>query len=854
MQCIAQTEIRITETFTNTPAKIVFKTLSEKYNFRINYSESILTDVVINCTLVNEDVYKAFAKMLKDTRLDYTYNADNRVLLIYNRVVNKNQKTTSGSNKEKIRKHTLSGYLEDSLSLEKLIGAGIAVKGTQIGTTTNTYGFYSLTLGEGIYDLVFSYVGFKQISKTIALKKDTFLNIHLSDVMQIDEVTVVANKNQIINSTQMSYNKISIKDIHKIPVVFGEADVIKTMQLLPGIKSGNEGSSGLYVRGGSSEQNLVLLDGTPVYYPYHLFGFFSVFNTDAINNISIIKGGFPAHYGGRLSSVVDIQMKEGNMKEFRGNASIGLIASKISLEGPIVKDKSSFIISARRTYADLFLNLFSKDKSSLYFYDVNLKLNYKFSDNDRLYFSFYHGKDKINKSIPVILPFQLSSLDINWDNTIAAMRWNHLFTSKLFLNTTLTYSRFNYNVVTLNDTSGGKQETDVRHLTSYLNKFHSGIDDYTLKTDFFWIPNKSNYFKFGAEGILHSFVPSENQYNLDASSNPETNDKTYSQKAREIRFYAEDDISIANFLKFNLGVQYSNFFTQDVRYQSFEPRLSATMLTSPVNAFKFSYSKMSQYIHLLSNSSTGIPIDIWVPSSSLVAPEYSNSYAIGFNQVFRNLELSIESYYKDFDQLIEYKDNEIIIGNNKRWDEKVEEGTGFSYGIEFMAEKKTGKTTGWLSYTWSKTNRQFDNLNNGKEFPYKYDRRHDISIVINRELSKRFNCGITWVYGTGYAYNLGVSKYQPVDYDQNSLFNTSGRFIVDNNVRNNFRLPAYHRMDLNINYVKKIRWGEQIISLSIYNVYNKQNPYAFYVDSKNNKVRQISLYPIIPTLSYELKF
>ena len=851
---LAQHEVRINETFINTPANKAFKQLAEKYNIRINYNESTIKGVVINSTIKDADIHTAFTQMLKDTRLNFTFDTENIVILIFVKLSDSKVQPSGNLNKGKTKKYTISGYLEDSVSLEKLIGAGIVVKGTQTGTTTNTYGFYSLSLQEGEYEILFSYVGFQPIIKPISLHKDTFLTINLSDVKQINEVVVIANKNQNINSTQMSVNKILIKDIGKIPVVFGEADVIKTMQLLPGVKSGNEGSSGLYVRGGSSEQNLVLLDGTPVYYPYHLFGFFSVFNNDAINNISIIKGGFPAHYGGRLSSVVDIQMKEGNMKEFKGNINIGLISSKISLEGPIVKDKSSFILSARRTYADLLLNLFSGDKSSLYFYDLNLKLNYKISDNDRIYLSMYHGKDKIDKSLPIILPYQLSSLDINWDNTIVALRWNHLFTSKLFLNTTLTYSRFNYNVVTENDTTSGKQEVDVRHMTSYLNKFHSGIEDYTMKTDFFWIPDKSNYIKFGAEGILHTFVPSENKYDLKFNPNSEIKDTTYEQKAQEIRLYAEDEISLTSFLKFNMGIQYSSFFTQDVQYNSFEPRISATIITSEVNSVKLSYSKMSQYIHLLSNSSTGIPIDIWVPSSSLVEPEFSNSYGIGFNQIMKDFDLSIEGYYKDFDQLVEYKDNEIIIGNNKRWDEKVEEGKGYSYGIECMIEKKTGKTTGWISYTWSKSNRKFENINNGKEFPYKYDRRHDVSVVINHELPRHFNFGITWVYGTGYAYNLGVSKYQPTDYDTDLLFSWQDKYIVDNNVRNNFRLPAYHRMDLNFSHSKKKRWGERIISLSIYNVYNKQNPYAFFVDTKNNKIRQISLYPVIPTISYELRF
>jgi hypothetical protein len=754
--------------------------------------------------------------------------------------------------------YTISGEIRDAKSGETLIGASVYPdENPSKGVVTNAYGFFSLSLPQGSYSVVVQFVGYEKNVQLINLTKNIRLNFELqANVVSLNEVTINAKQeDRNVTSTQMGNTKINIAEINSIPVLFGEKDVLKTIQLLPGVKSAGEGNSGFYVRGGGADQNLILLDEAPVYNPSHVMGFFSVFNSDALKDVNLIKGGMPAEYGGRLSSVLDVKMNEGNNKEYHVNGGLGLIASHLTVEGPIQKNKSSFMISGRRTYADLFLKLSSNEmlkNASIYFYDLNLKTNFRLGEKDRLFISGYFGRDDIN-----LLRFS-NPIQSMWGNTTGTLRWNHIFNSKLFMNTSLIYSDFTYNMQL------GSDSTQVN--------VQSSIRDYNLKQEWQYYLNSSHTFKAGFNSIYHSFIPGSVTGTATVSLQNSEIPKRY---ALENAIFVSDEYAMSDKLKINAGIRLSNFnllgptaiygFDADGNiidtatysnnkiiksYLGVEPRLSANLMVNQSSSVKASYARTQQYVHLLSNATSYQSTDLWIPSSSIVKPQIADQYSLGFYKNLKNnlYETSVEVYYKNMQNQIEYKNGAQFV-LNKTAEADLVFGKGKSYGLELYAKKRYGKLNGWVSYTLSFTDRTFDDIDQGQVFPAKQDRRHEISIVGIYQLTPKLTLSGTWVYYTGNAVSF-----------------PSGKYLVDNRIisfyteRNGYRMPDYHRLDLAATWIRKKRDKyESAWSFSVYNVYNRMNEYSISFRPSETvpgqtEVVKLSLFPIIPSITYTFKF
>ncbi|HAP00797.1 MAG TPA: TonB-dependent receptor [Bacteroidetes bacterium] len=778
--------------------------------------------------------------------------------------------------------HTFSGYVSDRKTGERLIGATIYDPVRKQGTNSNEYGFFSLTLsGNDSANLIVSYVGFQTEVLRFDMNSDHQLNISLSPSVTLNEVVIQGSRTeQIQERSQMSRIDFPMEKLKTIPALFGEADLLKALQLLPGIQSGGEGSTGLYVRGGGPDQNLILLDGAPVYNVSHLFGFFSVFNPDAIKNVSIYTGGFPARYGGRLSSVLDISMKDGNRNDFTVDASVGVISSKLTLQGPIKKNKASFIISGRRTYLDILAQPFIRAASAgegtggYYFYDLNGKLNWTIDEKNKVYLSAYSGDDKFYAKDSYTWDngsdygSTSDKFKLGWGNITSTLKWNHQFNKKTFNNFHLIYTKFKFNVgveekETTNDASGS---TTITNSLNYL----SGVQDYTVKNDLDWIPSPAHYIKFGIAYTYHQFSTGAYQFHAE-DVNTSVYDTTVGSTpvySNEGYAYLEDDWELSKRLKSNIGMHFSVDNVKNTFYYHPEPRISLRYLINENISIKASFCTMEQYIHLLSNSSTGLPTDLWVPATDKVSPQRSWQPALGYSQSFKekedDYEFTIETYYKDMKGVIDYLDGSNFLSTAESWEDKVAIGHAWSYGTEFFLQKKTGDLTGWIGYTWSHSWRQFDDINYGKKFPYKYDRRHDAEIVLSYKLSGGCDVGITWVYGTGNAITLPVAKY--FDGGNSSLNN----ILYGNNYwgnyyseidyfgeKNSTRMKAYHRLDIGFNWTKEKKWGNRVFSLGIYNVYSRRNPYFYYLSTDihgNPQYKMVSLFPIIPSISYSLHF
>ncbi|MFT4667708.1 MAG: hypothetical protein ACI9XB_004681 [Gammaproteobacteria bacterium] len=753
--------------------------------------------------------------------------------------------------------HTISGYLKDLETGEMLIQATIYNKTkTTEGATTNNYGFYSFSLPEGSHTIVFSYMGYVSQEIEVNLIEDQRLNIEMQPGVQFQEVVVTAtNKNEQVQSTDMGQVDLPMSQVEKLPALMGEVDILKTLQLLPGVLSASEGNTGFYVRGGGPDQNLILLDGALVYNTGHMLGFFSVFNSAAISNTTLIKGTMPASYGGRLSSVVDIQMKEGNNKSFAGEASIGLISSKFLIEGPIQKNKSSFILTARRTYgfdlAQPFLRETSFEGTNYYFYDINAKANYRFSDKDQIYLTTYIGRDVL-KFNAVDRGF---SFTLPYGNTMSTLRWNHLFSDKLFMNTTLIANYYDF--------SFNGQQADFE-----VNAF-SGVRDYTFKLGLEYFPKLGHIVKMGGEATWHRLTPNI----INANSGTEEFSNSLKPKyALESAVYLEDNWTLNDSWTLNLGLRASMFtlfgpFSDKatgkefdygepvVTYGGLEPRLSAKYSWQENSSFKAAWVLTRQYLHLVSNSATTLPTDVWVPSSPLVKPQIGWQATAGWFHNFSNgrYEMSIESYYKDLKNQIDY--GEFVVP-----DPSVETendfifGTGRSYGLEFFLKKRTGALTGWMGYTLSKTERFFEEINNGAAYPQKYDRRHDLSVVMSYDINKKWNLGMVFVYGTGNAYT-------PIE----SIFFIEQNLNIRYGPRNSARIDPYHRIDISATFSptkKENKRYETNWVFSIYNAYNRQNPAFVFPVFKADldtgaflaEAYKISLFPVIPSVSWKVKF
>ncbi len=767
---------------------------------------------------------------------------------------------------DKAGRFSLNGYVKDSLSGETIIGATITVNGQPKGVASNQFGFYSITLDAGTYTISASHISYMAKPYTVVLNSNQSYNFDLVPKSSANTEVVVYSKRRDANvkNAQMGKIDLSMNQIKNVPAFMGEVDPLKVIQLLPGVRNAGEGNAGFYVRGGGPDQNLILLDDAVVYNTGHLFGFFSIFNGDAIKNVSLIKGGMPAQYGGRLSSVLDVTMKDGNINKFQTEGGIGLIASRISVQGPIKKDKASFIISARRTYIDALAKPFIKKSSDFYgsgyyFYDLNAKINYRFSEKDRLFISGYFGRDVFD----FVNAKRSFKTNIPWGNRTATVRWNHVFNRRLFANTTLLYNDYKFKFA-------AQQESLEIGLSS-------GIRDYSLKTDFDYYPLPNHKLKFGGLITYHKFIPnvaSGRQDSVIFTPNNETE-----KYAAEAALYIQDDWEIGEQWKINYGVRWSSFtqigpykkFTRDINgnkldstvyksfapvktYGGFEPRVTVRYAINDETSIKASVTRNLQYIHLVSNSGTTLPTDLWVPSTYIVKPQISWLYAAGLFKNFNDntWETSLEVYYKDMQNQVEYQEG--YTPSLKDPEEEFVFGKGWSYGSEVLLNKVKGRFTGWIGYTLSWTWRKFPQLNDGEKYPAKFDRRHDLSVVGNYELNKKWKFGAVFVYGTGNAITLPERFY---------IIN--GVLTQEYSKLNQYRMKAYHRMDFSATYTptpKKQRKLQSYWVFSIYNLYSRLNPYFIYFDQAGSPVtgdlkveaRQVSLFPILPAVTWNFKF
>ncbi|SMO43089.1 Outer membrane receptor proteins, mostly Fe transport [Saccharicrinis carchari] len=772
--------------------------------------------------------------------------------------------------------HVISGFVKNISNGEVLIGSAVYDALLWKGTTTNNFGFYSLSLAAGEVVLNCSFVGYHPVQKLIDLKSDTTINFNLLYNTHLKEVPVIGRMSQeSINTTRTSTINVPIEQIQKFPSFLGEVDVIKTLQLLPGINSGNEGVGGLFVRGGSVDQNLYLLDDVPVYNISHLFGFFSVFNADALNNITVTKGGFPARYGGRLSSVIDIRMKDGNNSKLKGTVSIGMMSSKLALDGPLYKDKTTFSLSLRRSYFDVFampIQSQSNTRTAFYFYDTNAKISHRLSDKSKLYLSFYGGRDKFYSKYnyaQVRNPKQPSDgkemLKVNdqsysgWGNVVGSLRWNRIYSEKLFSNISLSFSNYKYFV-------GYEEHVILPEQWSYFEqKYRTGISDAMSKANFDYFMNPNHHVRFGASYTQHMFNPGVDL--LRRTQNTTTVlDSTFGDKnvyGHEMFLYLEDDFKLSERLKMNLGVHLSLYHTKNKTYNSFQPRLSARLLLAPTIALKAAYSKMTQYMHLLGSSSVSLPTDLWVPVTDQIKPQHTDQYALGLKWQFRpGFDFSVEGYYKHYYNLLASVNNRSNISSKPYGIEEMTYGAGYSKGLEFLIHKKTGDLTGWLGYSLSKSRQKFSALNQGREFPSSNDRAHSIGVFSNYRFNKRVDLGLTWSFGTGSTVTLPSQKFFIPDLP------TQGTTINNNYAEyvgeiNNYRMPKFHRLDVGVNFKKENKLGERTWSVGLYNAYGNQNAFSVYFSSDvdentgqvSRKLKQLSIFPVpLPYIRYTLRF
>ncbi len=781
-------------------------------------------------------------------------------------------------------KYTVSGEIRESRTGETMIGAVVFLAGTPYGATTNNFGYYSITAPAGEYQLKVSFVGFQEIVRSLQLIKNEVINFNLEEYNSRDLV-IQADRNRNTESTDMGRIELPIDQIKKLPVVFGEVDILKTIALLPGVQSAGEGNTGFYVRGGGIDQNLILLDNATVYNASHLFGFFSVFNADAVKNIELFKGGVPSGYGGRLSSVLDISLRDGNYKEFHGTGGVGTIASRFTAEGPIKKDTSSFIISGRRTYIDFLLKPLINSRPNIqgtgyYFYDLNAKFNYKLGPKDWISLSAYLGRD--------VFSFNSAkagfSTKIPWGNATSTLRWNHIFSPKLFMNTLFYFTNYSFSF------EGGQEE--------FTFGLKSGIRDYGSKIQFSYFPNPNHKVKWGVDYTYHIFTPNntyassgDTQFNLNNSSR---------LNSHESAAYIQDEWDINEKFKVNIGLRQSYFlhtgsFTRYVYpettgligagspetitygngekvadYWGFEPRVSGRYLIKEGASIKAGYNRNFQYIHLNSFSPTSLPTDVWLPSTDRLRPQFSDQYSIGYFRDFKEnkWESSVELYYKDMFNVSEYQEGADPSQTvNDNIDNLLWFGKGWSYGAEFFLKRNTGNLTGWIGYTWAKTMRQFDEINEGRPFPSRWDRRHDFNFVMNYKINERADIGFVFVYATGNAITLPTSRY----FYQGNVIDVYGD-------RNSFRMAPYHRADISLNLISKNSIERQEMArlnpqlkkrvfvsswnFSIYNLYNRRNPYFIYFAAEGDfsqgtfqtKAYQVSLFPILPSVTWNFEF
>lgn len=852
LQATAQENTKkITLSEKDAPLAKIFRSIWKQTGQQFIYTDELLKETKkVTINVKDASLAEVLDICFRNQPLTYTIQ-DNAIVL--------KQKKTSGGTSVSMpvvvmqEKFTISGTIKSKEKGETIIGATISAANT--GTVSNEYGFFSLTLAKGDYTLQVTAVGMQRQTMQLTLDKNRVVNILLDNESKVlEEVQVTATaRGRSLSSPQMGIERLSIKEVKMIPVLFGEKDILKTVQLLPGIKPAGDGNSGFFVRGGAADQNLILLDEAPVYNASHLLGFFSTFNSDAIKDVTIYKGGMPAQYGGRLSSVLDIKMNDGNNQDYNVSGGIGLISAKLNVEGPIQKDKSSFLVTGRRTYADMFLKLSGDsalNKNTLYFYDLNAKLNYAIGPRDRIYLSAYLGRDKMGVG---------DLFGLQWGNITGTLRWNHIFHRKLFSNTSLIFSNYDYKI-------------SVRFGAYDFNIF-SQIRDWNLKQEFQWYLNSRNSIRFGFNTIRHIIRPGEITSSEESNINPETLQKRHSW---ENAAYATNTWKASDKLSFTFGLRVSAFsilgggdyynidkdgnITDTLQYAkgavvktyyNLEPRLAVSYQFSKTAAVKASYVRNTQSLHLISNSTSANPTDRWVASTNIIKPEISDQVSVGY---YKNLwnnryELVVEAYYKTMQNQVDYRDGADVFSNSNAIEAALLFGEGRAYGIEWQLKKKVGRFSGWLSYTLSKTERRINGINNNQWYNARQDRTHDISLVGTYQLNKKWTLSATWVYYTGDAVTFPAGKYT-ID-DQVIFYYTE---------RNGYRMPDYHRLDLGATWVlkQKKRFSSEL-SFSLYNAYGRQNAFTIQFregkdDPTKTEAVQIALFSFIPSVSYNFKF
>ncbi|MDR2466376.1 MAG: TonB-dependent receptor [Prevotellaceae bacterium] len=772
----------------------------------------------------------------------------------------------------------VSGYVRDAETKETLVGANVYETVSGKGCSANAYGFYSLTLKKnGTKKTIhYSLLGYETASVRIDFEKDTAIQIYLKPASEQLREIVVSNKAKL-RDLRLGVVEIPVSQIKSIPALFGETDLMKSLQFIPGVQNTSEGKSDLSVRGGSPDQNLILLDGVPVYNPNHVFGFLSIFNTDALKKVTLYKSSFPARFGGRLSSVTDIVSKDGHKEKFSGSASLGLPTLKFNIEGPIIKDKTSFVFSMRRTYLDLVMNIINKTSesgtsSNFFFHDINAKIHRKIDDKTSVYLSIYNGNDKLKQTTADIENKQTghkaSTQEWDWGNTIVSGKLSRALTSNFFFKTTLIYNQYHYKVNTDDEYQIPVDSTTEQKVSKNF-LFSSGIKDYSLYGDFEYFPVSDHDIKFGTALTCHDFNPEVISLTTKSDTVKKSDNTPKQTRSKELALYAEDDWDMSENMKLNAGLRFSLFNVNEKTYTAIDPRLSLSFTASEKLSLQAGYSFMQQYVHLLSSNSIVLQTDLWVPVTGKIKPMQSTQYSFGvFYELPKTVFLSFETYYKDMKNVIEYRDGINYSGVSAGWENKVESGVGRSYGIEFSVEKKEGRITGTASYTLSKSERKFNEINFGEWFPAKYDRRHVINVLMNCKLNKKFDFTAIWTYHSGNRITLPTMTHvNPKIVYPLSIDNEFGiENLMELDHRNNYKMDNYHRLDLSVNYTfAKKRNRYCMLNLSIYNVYNQKNPYRIIIESDmhkspenesiyTHKLKQVTLFPIIPSLSFTYHF
>jgi|APTNR8051073442_1049403.scaffolds.fasta_scaffold00323_31 outer membrane receptor for ferrienterochelin and colicin len=852
--------------------------LSGQAGVNLSFSNDILPKKNITLRLRRYRLSEALNILLRDTPVRYRV-INSSIVALYK---------LDPPKTPAIIRFTLSGFLEDAESGEPLIGGNVYVVGSQRGATTNEYGFFSLTLPAGDVEIQFSYTGYESQAQRIALLSSQQVNIALKGLVSLPEVVIVASdSSEKARRLAWSDEILSIAEVQTLPALGGESDLIRTTHLLPGVQTGTDGVGGIHVRGGNPGQNLILIDGVPVYNISHAAGVFSIFNTNAVRSARFVKGGFPARYGGMLSSVLDVRTKEGNKKQLSGSAELGALSGRFSLEGPIQTDKSSFFISGRWSFLDWYIRPITEQQkrarretgsNGYNFYDLNAKLNFTLSDADRIYLSYYQGSDEYDnfgrrsdrltllsqdgESVDYLFD-QSYSEGLDWGNKVAALRWNHVFSSRLFANTTLTYTNLSVGVdYSTSDSLRLAANNQTLFRSFDFGRYRSGIEDVGAKIDFDLIPSTKHYFRFGMGITRHQFRPGILYYNDAGTGIPDSPEETGNAPidAIEYAFYVEDEYTISDRFMVNAGLRLTGFSVRSRNYQSAEPRLSAYWQALPTLNFKSSFSVSKQYLHLLSNSDIGLPTDLWAPATSRVKPQSAWQAELGMDYVpGKNFSVSVEGYYKKMKNLLSFSEGALFLND---WERNVTVGEGQSYGIETLVNWRYGsKTKGWISYSLSWTDRQFEKVNLGRAYPFKFDRRHDLKIVLTHRLKPWCELSANWVLSSGFAFSLPLLQYR---VEIPGVIPPPPIEVLDYGSKNQYRMPYYHRLDVGVNFYYRTGKLEHTANVGVYNLYDRRNPLYYTLRTKyineNNDLRpvkefvQVWLIPILPSVNYSIKF